>query len=618
MKRWWLIGCVALWTCAEPGVVGKDAGKSDDDGWIHLGPPGSCPPGAELGCMEGGYAHKKCNADGTAFEVVPCTAGTVCVGNGQCVQAVCLPDERKCLGLSTPGVCAEDLSGFVAQEPCPIGLVCEQATGQCSSSCDSSLKAQSNVGCRYMVVDLGNYESDPKNNPNPSQPFDDRPVLVVVSNASGTSEANVSVTSFLEGSPMALTPAALTVPPQDLRTLQLSTGQPQLYTGINRWSWLVESDQPVTVHLFNPENGPAVRSNDASLLFPTDALGTDYVVMGWHSFYTDDKGFDEKGYPQYGFDSYVTIVATSSGTTTVTVKPTANIRSGNAPSTTPIDTIAKGETKTFTLTEGDVLNYAIEPKIGTYDLTGTTVSASQPVGVFMAHNCAFVPSIAVKYCDHLEHQLAPVDTWGTLYVADRFNPRSAEGYDVWRIMAAKDGTIVTTDPPIEGVSGKVLNQYEWVEYQTDQSHLIHSGFQDSSKQDEEAPVQVGHYMIGSNMPNFQPVCGEEQTGIGDPAFTIGVSTSQYLDRYVVLTPPGYDKDWLNIVRVKGEEVRLDGELITDPAVAVGTTNFELLRVSVSDGVHILEGDLPFGVTAYGYHCDVSYAYPGGMLLNSGP
>jgi len=621
MKRSMIGVWTVLWAilgCGETGVIQPDVGSGTDDGWVHLGPPGSCPAGAELGCMAGGYAHKRCNTAGTAFEVVPCAAGTLCVGNGECKKAVCTPGERKCLGLTTPSVCADDLSGFVPDAPCPIGLVCDQATGVCTSSCDSPLKAQSNVGCQYMLVDLGNYESDPKNNPNPSQPFDDRPVMVVVSNASSTNEANVTITANLEGSPMSLEPATLSIPPEDLRTLQLTTGQPQLTTGINKWSWSLDSDQPVTVHLFNPENGPAVRSNDASLLFPTSALGTDYVVMGWRSFYTDDKGFDVKGYPKYGFDSYVTIVATSEGTTSVTVTPTANIRAGDAPGTTPVDKISKGQSKTFTLTEGDVLNYVIEPQLGEFDLTGTTVSATQSVAVFMAHNCAFVPSIAVKYCDHLEHQLAPVDTWGTRYVADRFEPRSGEGYDVWRIMALKDSTLITTDPVIEGVSGKTLNKHEWIEYQSNIPHYILSGFQDSAKQDEDAPIQVGHFMIGSNMPGFKPVCGEEQTGIGDPAFTVGVSTGQYLDHYVVLTPPGYDNDWLNIIRVAGEEVRLDGVSLAVSGQSVGSTSFELLRVPVTDGVHILDGDKPFGVTAYGYHCDVSYAYPGGMLLKSGP
>ena len=85
-----------LCACGETGVIHPDAGSNLEDGWVYLGPPGSCPPGAELGCMAGGYAHKRCNDTGTAFEVVPCAAGTLCVGNGECKNAVCMPGERKC------------------------------------------------------------------------------------------------------------------------------------------------------------------------------------------------------------------------------------------------------------------------------------------------------------------------------------------------------------------------------------------------------------------------------------------------------------------------------------------------------------------------------------------
>jgi hypothetical protein len=365
----------------------------------------------------------------------------------------------------------------------------------------------------------------------------------------------------------------------------------------------------VTAHLFNPENGPEVRSNDATLLFPTDALGTDYVVMGWKSFYNEARGFDEAtGYPKYGFASYITVVATASGVTHVAIRPTEDIRPGydNGVNKGPILRVNAGVQAVHKLAQWDVLNYAIEPKLGQMDLTGTTVESDKPVAVFSAHNCAFVPSIDVKYCDHLEHQLTPVNTWGKTYVADLFHPRAPGAYDVWRVMAAENQTVVTTDPKVEGATSKILNKGEWFEYQASFPHLITA----------TGRIQVGHFMTGSNIPNFDPVCGNQLTGIGDPAFTVGVALNQFIDNYVVLTPPGYSDDYLNVIRKAGTMVLIDGQAISQEGEPIGGTGLELIRLSVADGVHHLESEQPFGVTAYGYDCDVSYAYPGGMLLST--
>ncbi len=48
--------------------------------------------------------------------------------------------------------------------------------------------------------------------------------------------------------------------------------------------------------------------------------------------------------------------------------------------------------------------------------------------------------------------------------------------------------------------------------------------------------------------------------------------------------------------------------------AAGTVNgeaYESRRCPVSEGVHSLKGDTPFGVIAYGYGPAGSYAFPGG-------
>jgi len=103
-------------------------------------------------------------------------------------------------------------------------------------------------------------------------------------------------------------------------------------------------------------------------------------------------------------------------------------------------------------------------------------------------------------------------------------------------------------------------------------------------------------------------------GIGDPAFTLAVPVSQYLNEYVLLTPSDYVEDYINFVFAPGTQVILDGQPVNDPLAPVGSSGLGMLQKAVSPGVHLVQADGPLGLTAYGYGCHVSYAYPGGLKL----
>ncbi|MFT5432928.1 MAG: hypothetical protein ACI9OJ_003632, partial [Myxococcota bacterium] len=126
-------------------------------------------------------------------------------------------------------------------------------------------------------------------------------------------------------------------------------------------------------------------------------------------------------------------------------------------------------------------------------------------------------------------------------------------------------------------------------------------------------ILVGHYMTGSSYPGHLKACGN--TGIGDPAFTLPVPTQQFLSEYTVLTPPGYVENYLNIVAPSGAEVTVDGQPLTVPLSQVGPgLDWGVAKVPVTEGVHQVSAKKKIGLTAYGYDCDVSYAYPGGLRL----
>ena len=66
----------------------------------------------------------------------------------------------------------------------------------------------------------------------------------------------------------------------------------------------------------------------------------------------------------------------------------------------------------------------------------------------------------------------------------------------------------------------------------------------------------------------------------------------------------------------GEQVVLDGAAIPNGSfVPVGNTEWEVARVTVAEGTHLLSSDEAFSVIATGYNTHDSYAYTGGLRTN---
>ena len=64
----------------------------------------------------------------------------------------------------------------------------------------------------------------------------------------------------------------------------------------------------------------------------------------------------------------------------------------------------------------------------------------------------------------------------------------------------------------------------------------------------------------------------------------------------------------------GSSVILDGSATACPTTPSGTVNgvsYESRRCPLTQGVHNLSGDKPFGIVAYGYGSAGSYAFAGG-------
>jgi len=589
-------------TCGDATTVQQCT--ADGDGWLESPCPEGkgcdagecldqvCTPGLSSGeCLEGQNAYRACNDGGTAEVTVSCGAGSKCF-KGICITTLCEPGQRVCKSPTSVQVCEQvddplsptgKSERWADAEICPAGGICDG--GKCLSPCDVNVKAGSYLGCEYWALDLDNVEESK-----------DAPVGVVVSVPSDKAATTVTISSPTTGP---LSAAVLGVP-----DLVVEPGQVEVFTlpqgydvdgsvKTNR-TFHIETTSPVAVHMFNPLNGDGVYTNDASLLLPSNVTGEHYVVMSWPHRST--------GYTLRGF---ATIVATEPGVTQVKVVPSAPVAPGQG-----VSALSPGTPYLFTLAQGEALNLETDGADGV-DLTGTTVDADQKITVIGGHECANVP-LGISACDHLEQQLFPVETWSTEYVADAFAHRSATQVDIYRVVAGDNEVTVTTSPPVPGYETFKLQRGQWIQFASPSSFYIHA----------DGPIMVGHYLTGANYPGAvkNPACEQSAVGepepLGDPAFTLAAPVKRYLREYAVLTPSGYmsGQNYLNIIARTGTAVTMDGAPVSAIFTPIIGSDFSVATVNVTPGVHTLKAGTPFGLTAYGYDCDVSYAYPGGLKL----
>jgi hypothetical protein len=450
----------------------------------------------------------------------------------------------------------------------------------CVTKCELAELFKTSVGCEYFAIDADNFPG-----------YDTLPYAIVVSNTDATDAAVVTVETR---SGMTWTAVQSTmVAPGTLHIFNL----PDRHidgSGVNiAGAYRVRSDVPVVAYQFQPIDGVASFTSDASLLLPSSALDRFYLDVGW-------------GKPSAG-NAQVAIVVTQDGTQ-INVTPNLAINAGGG-----IPALAANAPYAFPVlyNAGDVLQ--LDTSGGTTTgLSGTTITASKPVSVFTANTCANVPS-QICCCDHVEEQLFGLQTWGKTYVAARHAVRNTgptADTAWWHVIASQDMTTVSfvASPGVTGVPAapQVLQKGQVVQLGVAGPSANPGDFLVLA----DKPVLVAQYMSSADATNVS------STG-GDPFMAQAVPVEQFLDRYVVLAPPNWINDRMVITKPVGATVTLDGNPVPQTSfVAIANANnpavWEVARLTVTDGVHTLSGSAPFGVMIHGYDSYDSYGYPGGL------
>lgn len=706
MKRFALLFLLVA-ACGDDDFVRTDMGPQDPvvDGEFRCVAPDS------QACLAGSWWT--CDADGEFLRRVEdrcIDRGEICIEDqGGC--ALCFPESLSCDDSNNVVQCNETADGQTVIEECDLaeGEVCR--TGQCVDLCDAAIMDQSYVGCTFFAADLDNAAIGFGRDASSQQ------YAVVISNPSALeTEVTVEVNDAPYGEePVLRVVEEVTLLPGDLETIELPrreldgsssnqvcsdagdcpgsevcvcAGDPPCFcrvsedaTGLNdgthsalsSQAFRIRSTLPIIAYQFNPLDNVGVFSNDASLLLPTSAIGEEYSVVSWPQTIADadcppsdptcaDRDFDTSRDDE-DLRAFLTIIGTEANTeVTLTMGGFVGttVEGGGVPALEP------GDEYTTTLGPFDVLN--IESDGLNTDFTGTTISATGPVSVFVGSEASDAPrfnTYATRRCcaDHLEEQLFSNVTLGSSFSIARMPPRTVALNDAFldptrdsvaevdeeewlRIMAVAPGTttITTTLPaPDDRID---LAQGDAIILPIPNDFLMNTV--------DSKPIAVLQVL-----PSQQAIGIPNQYPGGDPAIVAVPPIEQYRQDYVFLTPDKYAFDFVVITADRDTQVLLDGTRVdsnmdpsrctTSPADGIARMpgdpppqkvvhrcqlSFPEVELSCDpadegclagvgdgeqdDGVHSIIADSEVGVVIYGFDAFVSYAYAAGLDLEPNP
>jgi hypothetical protein len=366
----------------------------------------------------------------------------------------------------------------------------------------------------------------------------------------------------------------------------------------------IQTNVPVVAYQMLPYGGGRARVTGSTLLVPTSAWDSNYVVADAYAPPTSPALLKD---PRAG---PTTVIIASQDATHVTIKPTQAIVGGG-----PIVGAPANASATYNLNHGQYLQFTQRA-----ELTGSAIQADAPVAVIGGATLMDVP-LNVLRADSAEQMLPPVRALGSEYVAVRYRNRGSTEESVpWRIVGVVNGTQLVYDPPQANAPASVDAQ-GLVEFSAPGPFVVRSqGGQ---------PFYLASYMTGGcgavvddagdcpQGPDLATFATGPLDGRGDPEFLNVVPPAQYLPRYTFFTDPTYPETNLVVVRVRDPQTGAMPDVALDCAgtlagwTPVGTGGiYEMTRVDLStgdfqgvgncdNGVHRITATIPGASTGLG-------------------
>lgn len=344
-----------------------------------------------------------------------------------------------------------------------------------------------------------------------------------------------------------------------------------MQTGVSDRGILITASEPIAVYGLNQET----YSTDAFLALPVYIQGREYIVSSFIQL------------SSYGYKSLVGIVGIHNNTqVTVALSSTA---SDGTTSYNP------GANVTYNI------NWMQTLQLEGDDLTGSRIFSDKTIAVFGGHRCANVPTNK-GYCDHLVEQFPPVESLGQHFATVPLTTRT--GGDIFRVIAARDGTDVTVNGVLQASSLKAGTYHEFTG--TSASFLSVAATH---------PILLVQYSQGSTVDGTT----------SDPFMLMVPPVEQYRSHYIISTPasqPILFTNYLSIIVGDNQKdgLRIDDQPLPNSLVWNNVPGQRVVGASlpISNGPHTVHhvNNSRFGLSSYGYASYDSYGYPGGLQLKA--
>ncbi len=373
----------------------------------------------------------------------------------------------------------------------------------------------------------------------------------------------------------------------------------------------LKSDQPIVAYDILPYGGATSFLPAASLLFPTTAWGSNYIVYGPH--------------PAGGGELFMTLIGKSDGTT-VTLNPKQTLAGGGglAPATA-------GTANTFMINAGQTLQW-----IGSGDPSGAILQSSAPVGVVTGTTYLSVVTANMTSGggeDSAHQQIPHINALGNEYVGPGLVTRVASMAPesvLYRMVGVVDGTQLTYDPPVPGPATLGVGQI--AEFQTATAFTVTS-------QAADHPFGFTQYLAGADATT-RPGCAPTPPfagltcGLGDEEWVNLLAPAQFRNHYSFFTDPTYATTNLVITRIADgsgmfSDVTIDclGAPVTGWMPVGSSGKYEVAYVDLVRGTtpvvaacgssrHLADSKGNFGIVVWGTDYYASYGYAAGGNLSA--
>ena len=280
------------------------------------------------------------------------------------------------------------------------------------------------------------------------------------------------------------------------------------------------------------EEGCYSYSNDGSMLIPSHALASSYMVTGYHAWHQDKFTQDPSG--QLSVGDFVAVTAIADSKLTLLLRPLQNVLPGpDVPSFVP------GAATTFTMTQGEVLQLFTPGNSDMDSLSGAEIFADQPFQLLSGVSCASIPEDGSP-CGHVEDIVLPTDVLGKDYVVPALFPATSSVVPVphvIRIQAITDGTALKFEPT--SFTGVTLNRGEVLELP---SVIV------DVRISANTPFAVTQFLSGRGDLS-QPLL--DGRGTGGPNQVSVTPSGQFRTDYQFIAPLDFDSSFVAIVAPTG-------------------------------------------------------------------